>query len=119
MINRKPIAFLAVAQIGALVYSTLVAGLVFRLTRDIFGIEIRHSIQRNSYLMSHWGWVLLLVPVLWFFLAVRRPTDDRDSLHANLRIYASGAALFLLICVLAIYYTLNFFGRIDGGMSQQ
>ena len=105
---RKPITFLAVAQIGGLVYSCLLAGFIVKLTEDLFPPG-SFSYFSRFYIMSHCGWMLLAVPVAWFFAAVKYNEIQRDFFRGNLWIYLSGGGLFVLIIGLSAWFTIAIF----------
>lgn len=105
---RKPITFLAIAQIGALIYSCLVAGLIVKISEDFFGSGALY-LFRKAFVMSHYGWLLLVVPLAWFFAAVKYNETQRDFLRGNLWIYLSGVGLFALIVGDCVAYTVGLF----------
>ena len=108
MINRKPITFLAVGQIGAIVYAVLTAGVTFKICKTMWGEKIISQMHQNAYLMSHFGWILLVIPLAWFFIVTKDGTKEPSSLGRNIGIYVSGAALFLGGLYLVGFFTLAF-----------
>ena len=111
---RLPITFLAVAQIGATIYTCLTAAMVLKVGRTFVPQGFAAPHLRSAYLTSHWGWLLLVLPVAWFLLAAHYIRDQRESPQATVLAYASGALLFLLIICLAVFQTLAFFHAISG-----
>ena len=105
---RKPITFLAFAQIGGLVYSCLLAGLIVKISDDYFAAGAR-AIFPKAYVMSHCGWLLLAVPVIWFFGAVKFNEIQGDCFRGNLWIYFSGGAMLVLIVWLSLSFTIGLF----------
>ncbi len=94
MLAQKPITFLAIAQTGALVIACLVSAMVYRLQSVILSTWVPERFPtRTAYLMSHWGWLLLILPLVWLIAAMKFNRFQGDSLRGNLVIYCSGALL--------------------------
>lgn len=111
---RKPITFLAVAQIGTLVYACLISGMTVKIAETIFSKpgfwgDFVHRYFRSAYVMSHCGWMLLVLPVIWFFAVEKYNRTQRDSYEGNLCIYWSGIGLLVLGAWLSVFFTMRLY----------
>jgi hypothetical protein len=98
--SKKNIAILALAQAAIVLLGIAACGTAGRICR-----ETGFAMPTPTYLVAHWGWVGLVIPLawtvfaVWFFLRAKRPV----LMEALIPI--SG----LVIAVLLAFFMLNAF----------
>lgn len=105
---RHPITFLAIAQVGGLVYVCLAAAAFYKVGITVFPEhpEFRFSgDMRTALAMSHWGWLLMAIPLAWLLAAFKFQDFDGDSVRGNTLIYVSGAILMIIVGLTALGFT--------------
>ena len=92
--SKKNIALLGVAQAGVILMGMMACGATWRLCR-----EAGREVPTSTYVLAHWGWVGLVVPLAWAILAVLFfcRSDMPDMAEAWIPIVGLGIAVVLAL----------------------
>ncbi|HUU32156.1 MAG TPA: hypothetical protein VMY69_08670 [Phycisphaerae bacterium] len=98
--SKKNIAILALAQAAIVLLGIAACGTAGRLCR-----EAGWAVPTFTYLVAHWGWVGLIIPIAWSVLAVWFFHWSKRPVLAEAVIPISG----LVIAVFLAFLVLNAF----------
>jgi hypothetical protein len=96
--SKKNIAILALAQAAIVLLGIAACGTAGRLHREIgWG-----NVPKFTYLVAHWGWVGLIIPIAWSVLAVWFFHWSKRPVLAEAVIPISGLAIAVLLALLVL-----------------
>jgi hypothetical protein len=95
--SKKNIAIMALAQVAIVLLGMAACGTAGRLCR-----EAGRDVPTFTYVLKHWGWVGLVVPIAWSVFAVWFFHWSKRPVLAEAVVPISGLAIAALLALLVL-----------------
>jgi hypothetical protein len=101
---------IALLQVAVVLFGVLASAACLRLVENT-GLP---GMATVTVFMTEHGWMLLLLPLGWTWLMVRRPNRDEAAEGARPMMFLAGVLLLLGLCLLAVIAILQPWGVLQG-----
>ena len=100
------------ARVAIVQVLTVVLGILGTAASESWWTFANKTIPPFTYLILHWGFLLLVIPGLWISWAARVLRDPQGPEDTKRIAFLSGVALAAMLLLLMAFSTLNVFGHI-------